>query len=148
MRCSKPGHRYVTFNWNEECPVCSGSMPPSNAPKQDSASEGGIASETPEEAAQEPQSDFSGMPGSALAYLIPEWAVNDTKGCSCKSWEKKMNKHGIGWCKANRDAIVEHLVASKKYLSGPMKSAPDFIARAGSKVLLSTAIKMADRKKR
>ena len=139
MKCSKKGHRHVEFAWNEECPVCAGSVPPQEAVGAPSVSTVKIEPEEPE---SEPES-FSGRCGSALASLIPDWAVNDTKGCSCKSMQKQMDKLGVQWVNANREMLINHLVGQKKYLTGPLRLVPDAVARLGAEKLPDKAIKMA-----
>lgn len=134
MKCSKKGHRHVEFAWNEECPVCAGSVPP-----QEAADPVSVSTVTTESV---PES-LVGRPGSALASLIPDWAVNDTKGCGCKSMQKQMDKLGIQWANANREMLINHLVGQKKYLTGPLRLVPDAVARLGAEKLLDKAIEMA-----
>lgn len=139
MKCSKKGHRHVEFAWNEECPVCTGSVPPQEAADPVSVSTVKIEAKDPESV---PES-FSGRVGSALSSLIPDWAVSDTKGCSCKSWSKKMDMWGVSGCEANREAILNHLVGQKKLLAGPLQLIPDAAARIGAAKLLDKAIEIA-----
>ena len=139
MKCSKKGHRHVEFAWNAECPVCEGSVPPQEAVEAPSVSTVKIEPKEPESVAE----GFCGRPGSALASLIPDWAVSDNKGCSCKSWSKKMDMWGVSGCEANREAILNHLVGQKKRLAGPLRLVPDAAARIGAAKLLDRAIELA-----
>lgn len=88
--------------------------------------------------------EFAGRPGSALASLIPDWATTDTSGCACKSWIKKMDRGGVHWCNANREAIINHLVRQKKHLIGPLSLFPDAVAMVGATKLLDKAIRLAE----
>ena len=82
--------------------------------------------------------------GTKLASLIPDWATTDTSGCGCKSWIKKMNRWGVSGCEANRDAIINHLVKQKKYLTGPLRLVPDAVARVGATKLLDKAMRLSE----
>jgi hypothetical protein len=148
MRCSKQGHRKVEFAWNEECPVCAGTVPPHEPREADGVSTAASETRVQQEAAQEPQDGFKGRPGSALASLIPDWATTDTSGCGCKSWIKKMDRGGVQWVVANRDAIVQHIVNQKKYLKAPLNLTPDAACRIGANKLLDKAMEMASPKPR
>jgi hypothetical protein len=143
MRCSKQGHRKVEFAWNEECPVCAGTVPPHEPREADGVSTAASETRVQQEAAQEPQDGFKGRPGMALSSLIPDWATKDTEGCGCKSWIKKMDRGGVHWCNANREALINHLVRQKKYLVGPLRLVPDAVAKVGATKLLDKAIRMA-----
>lgn len=90
---------------------------------------------------QKPKPD--GGPGTELTKLIPAWAVKEGGGCDCKSWAHKMDTRGVSWCEQNLNAIVEHLVQSKEYLAGPLRNAPDALARAGARTLVRMAIRRA-----
>lgn len=87
---------------------------------------------------------FIGRPGSALASLIPDWGVIDTKGCKCKSYAAKMDRGGVHWCNANREGIINHLVRQKKYLIAPLRLVPDAVAKVGATKLLDKAIRLAE----
>lgn len=88
--------------------------------------------------------DLKGRVGSALASLIPDWAVSIKGGCSCKDWEKKMNKWGVKSCDTdNRVAIVEHLISQQEHLIPPLKALPAFAKRMAANKLLDKAIKLA-----
>lgn len=143
MRCSKQGHRKVEFAWNEECPICAGTVPPSDARESNSVPTVKSKTIVHQRAAQEAQDGFKGRAGSALSSLIPDWATNDRSGCSCKSYAARMDQLGVQWCNANYDMIVEHLVQQKKYLKAPLNMTPDAACRIGARRLLDKAIKMA-----
>lgn len=88
--------------------------------------------------------DLKGKPGSALASLIPDWAVSIKGGCSCKDWEKKMNKWGTVSCNtSNRVAIVQHLMSQEEHLIPPLRALPAFAKRLAANKLLDKAIKLA-----
>jgi len=143
MKCSKLGHRHVEFAWNQECPVCAGTVPPSEPRENDGVSTAVPEARVQQRAAREAQDGFKGRPGSALASLIPDWATSDRSGCSCKSYAARMDQLGVQWCNANYDMIVEHLVQQKKYLKAPLNMTPDAACRIGARRLLDKAIEMA-----
>ena len=78
--------------------------------------------------------------GTEMSKLIPDWTTKDTSGCGCKSWIKKMDRWGVEGCETRRKAIVDHLVAQKKYLIAPLRIVPDSVARIGAEKLLDQAI--------
>jgi hypothetical protein len=86
--------------------------------------------------------DFKDRPGSALASLIPDWAVSIKGGCSCKDWEKKMNKWGPDACgTTQREGIVNHLMAQDEQLIPPLRALPAFAKRLAANKLLDAAIR-------
>lgn len=87
--------------------------------------------------------DLKGKPGSALASLIPDWAVSIKGGCSCKDWEKKMNRWGVAGCETHREQIVSHLMSQEEHLIPPLRALPVFAKRMGANKLLDKAVKMA-----
>ena len=88
--------------------------------------------------------DFKDKPGSALASLIPDWAVSVKGGCSCKDWEKKMNNWGVESCGTdNRVAIVQHLMSQEEHLIPPLRALPAFAKRLAANKLLDKAFKLA-----
>jgi len=103
----------------------------------------GTVEKSVKKTSKKPAAPFYGRPGTALASLIPDWAKSDTSGCGCKSFSRKMDRWGVSGCRRNFDAIVNHLVKQKQFLAGPLKMAPDSLARAGAKTLVNRAIKKA-----
>ena len=92
----------------------------------------------------EKEVELKGKVGSAMASLIPDWAVSLKGGCSCKDWEKKMNKWGVESCNTdNRVAIVQHLMSQQEHLIPPLKALPAFAKRMAANKLLDKAVKLA-----
>lgn len=86
--------------------------------------------------------DLKGRPGSALAALIPDWAVSMKGGCGCKDWENKMNKWGPDVCgTTQRENIVNHLMAQDEQLIPPLRTLPAFAKRLAANKMLDVAIK-------
>ena len=85
--------------------------------------------------------------GTELSKIIPRWAVNNKKGCSCKDWAKKMDKWGIEGCEARRGPIVQHLVNQSDKLIPAFRAAsgllPVALKRKAAEKLLNLAIKNA-----
>ena len=89
-------------------------------------------------------SEFKGKPGSAMASLIPKWAVSVKAGCSCKDWAKKMDRWGPEGCEKRRRLIVDHLVSQDEKLIPILKKAiPNTVKRAIAESLLTRSIRMA-----
>ena len=90
---------------------------------------------------------FLGKAGSALASLIPEWAVSFKGKCSCKDWEKKMNGWGPDLCDGEkREQIVNHLMSQDENLVAPLRAIPVFAKRIAANRMLDRAIKMSRQK--
>ena len=88
--------------------------------------------------------DLHDKPGTALASIIPNWAVDVKKGCACRDMAKKMDRWGVKGCIAHYDAIVDHLLTKGSDALIPMLSvAPAALKKAGAKRLLNKAIKLA-----
>jgi hypothetical protein len=91
--------------------------------------------------------EFKGKTGTALASLIPDWAVSFKGKCSCKDWEKKMNGWGPDLCDVKeREAIVGHLVSQSEHLIPTLASLPLWARRLGANKMLDKAIKMSRQK--
>ena len=79
--------------------------------------------------------------GTALALLIPDWAIANKEGCGCRNFEAKMNAWGIAGCSGEHyDEIIEHLVKQTDKLIPLFRKIPDAGRRAMAKTLLSKAI--------
>lgn len=88
--------------------------------------------------------EFKGKVGSALASLIPDWAVSFEGQCSCKDWAKKMNGWGPDLCDGgNREQIIKHLMSQDEKLIAPLRAIPVFAKRIAANKLLDKAIKMS-----
>lgn len=87
---------------------------------------------------------FKGKAGSALASLIPEWAVSFKGQCGCKDWAKKMDGWGPDACGGEkRESIVKHLMSQDEHLVAPLRALPAFAKRIAANKLLDKAIKMS-----
>ena len=61
-------------------------------------------------------------PGTALANMIPDWAVQFKEGCGCRDMQKKMDKWGPDGCLNRLDLIVKHLlIPAFKMVPAPMR---------------------------
>lgn len=88
---------------------------------------------------------FVNKPGSALASLIPEWAIDGKKGCKCRDMAAKMDRWGIEGCLLNRQTIINHLVRESSVKLIPiLKLAPMALRRAGANRLFDRAINLAN----
>lgn len=88
---------------------------------------------------------FHGKPGSALASLIPEWAIDGKKGCTCRDMAAKMDKWGIDGCLLHRSSIIDHLVRESSVKLIPiLKLAPIALRKAGANRLFDKAISLAN----
>jgi hypothetical protein len=84
--------------------------------------------------------------GSALAKLIPNWAVSFKEGCGCQDYEKQMNSYGIQGCKTTHyDEIIEHLVGQSDKLIPLFRAVPKAARKAIAKQLLNKAIKNVEK---
>ncbi len=79
--------------------------------------------------------------GTALASLIPDWAVANKEGCGCRDFEAKMNRWGIAGCVGEHyDEIIEHLVKQTDKLIPLFRKIPESGRRVMAKKLLNMAI--------
>lgn len=78
--------------------------------------------------------------GTELAKIIPTWAMQFTKGCGCRDFERKMNAWGIAGCEENADDIVEHLIGQSDKLIPVFRAIPETGRRLIAKNLLRRAI--------
>lgn len=85
-------------------------------------------------------SSKEGGPGTELAKLIPDWAVKDGKGCSCKSMAAKMDKMGPDWCLENIHGLIAHVLSQEDHLVPTLKILPAAAKRVGAALLLKRAI--------
>ena len=83
---------------------------------------------------------FIARPGTALASLIPKWAVSFRGKCQCKSWEVKMNRWGPSGCELNRDQIVAHLLSQGHHLIPVFRVVPKSLRVAVANKMLTRAI--------
>jgi len=92
-------------------------------------------------------SEYSNRPGSALASLIPDWAVQFKKGCGCKDMQKKMDRWGTQGCKSpgNYESIVAHLIKQSDLLVPMLRGLPKSVRRMGAKRLLDKAIVISEK---
>ena len=81
--------------------------------------------------------------GTELSKMIPDWAVEDKKGCSCKSMAAKWDKYGIAWCERNANLIVGHLLGESGRLIPFLRAVPEPIKRAATLRMLGKAIRNA-----
>ncbi len=86
---------------------------------------------------------FSNRPGTALASIIPKWAAKQRKGCSCKSYQKKMDAWGTEGCKKMFDNIVEHLTSQQSLLIAPLRVLPKSLTEYGARTLVKRAIDLS-----
>ena len=63
-------------------------------------------------------------PGTALANMIPDWAVQFKEGCGCRDMQKKMDKWGPDGCLKKVDFIVSHLMTQSDMLIPAFKMVP------------------------
>ena len=63
-------------------------------------------------------------PGTALANMIPDWAVQFKEGCGCRDMQKKMDKWGPDGCLNRLDLIVKHLMNQSDMLIPAFKMVP------------------------
>ena len=90
-------------------------------------------------------SEFKERPGTALASLIPDWAVDVKKGCKCRDMAAKMDKWGVQGCLLHREHIINHLVTeSAVNLIPVLKLAPASLRKAGANLLFDKAIRLAN----
>lgn len=89
--------------------------------------------------------EFENLPGSALASLIPDWAVSIKEGCDCKDFAEKMDAWGVDGCEQRRDQIVRHLTGQSEMLIPPLRVLPFAARRWGAWKLLDRAIELASR---
>lgn len=136
------------------CPICKGLVFDGKCPDCSELCFHKRMSQAPESDPNEPEAEqvlgvketFLEPVGDALAALIPEWAVDDSKGCNCKSWKLKMNRWGVDGCRAREDVIVQHLVGQSKHLKGVLSYLPDSTYEVAARWLLNRAIKKAQKK--
>ncbi len=78
--------------------------------------------------------------GTEISKLIPEWAIKQGSGCSCKSVSAKWDKYGIAWCERNRERIVDHLMGQSQHLIAVLKMVPKAMQRVTVGMAVDKAI--------
>ncbi len=78
--------------------------------------------------------------GTELGKLIPEWAVQSGKSCSCKDFAAKMDSWGADGCYARRNQIAAHLMAQSELLIPAFKFIPASVKKITAYKLLGKAI--------
>lgn len=87
---------------------------------------------------------FSNKPGTALASLIPEWAVQFKNGtCGCGDFAKRMDQWGADGCKQREPLIVSHLLSQDELLVPPLRALPKRMKARIAKRLVQRAIDLA-----
>ncbi len=86
-------------------------------------------------------------PGTVLADMIPDWAVQFKSGCGCKDMQRKMDKWGVQGCLANLDHIVEHLVSQDEMLIPPFRMLPKPAKAIVAKQLVKHAINKSEKER-
>jgi len=87
--------------------------------------------------------------GTALAELIPSWAIAIKEGCGCRDFERKMNAWGIAGCEGEHyDEIIEHLVKQTDKLIPLFRKIPETGRRMIAKRLLDQAIEKTKKQKK
>ena len=84
--------------------------------------------------------------GTELTGLIPDWAVQFKRGCSCRDMAKKMDHWGLDGCEARRQQIVTHLTSQSDMLVPVLRGLPVALKRVGANNLLNRAMKRAKKK--
>ena len=83
--------------------------------------------------------------GTELSKLIPAWAVNAKKGCSCRDLAMKMDRWGVAGCEARRKDIVGHLTNQSDKLIPAFRVASGLLPVAAKKVLATSLLNVAIR---
>lgn len=97
---------------------------------------------------ESPEVDFYDKPGSALASVIPAWAVDVSKGCGCRDMAKKMDKWGVKGCYAKYDEIIKHLLSKgNDALIPSIARAPKMLKTIAAKYLLNRALQLASKRR-
>lgn len=86
---------------------------------------------------------FKNKPGSALASLIPDWIVSTKKSCSCKDYERKMNRWGTDGCEQRIESICEYLANQDENLISVLRNIPRGIKLKTAKTLVQKAINLS-----
>ena len=81
----------------------------------------------------------TGGTGTQLKNLLAWFNINaKEKGCGCRSLQRKMDRNGPGWCRDNREEILDHLAKEAKKRGLP------FLRLAAEK-LLELAIRRSEK---
>ncbi len=80
-------------------------------------------------------------PGTILAGLIPDWAVQFKEGCGCRDMQKKMDKWGADGCEQRMNLIVKHLMVQSDKLIPAFKMIPGPARKAVATQLVRYSIK-------
>jgi len=86
-------------------------------------------------------------PGTTLVNLIrstfPGWAVDKViaAGCSCKNYEKKMNKWGIDGSLEREREITTHMAMQANKIGHVFRAIPFALKKKGATTLFRAAIK-------
>lgn len=82
-------------------------------------------------------------PGTQLAKLIPDWAVQFKDGCGCKDMQIKMDRWGPDGCEDRFDTIVNHLMTQSERLIPAFQMVPGPMRKAVARQMLRYAINKA-----
>lgn len=85
--------------------------------------------------------------GCQLSRIIPKWAVDVGKGCSCRDYALKMDRWGPDRCDTEyREKIVGHLLNQSDLLVPMFRAVPKKLKRFIAHQLLNRAIASAREK--
>lgn len=86
-------------------------------------------------------------PGTVLADMIPDWAVQFTSGCGCKNMQRKMDNWGVEGCRQNIDFLVNHLLSQDEMLIPPFRMLPKSAKAIVAKQLVKHAINKSEKER-
>lgn len=87
----------------------------------------------------------NGGPGTELSKLIPDWAIQFEKGCSCRDIARKMDRWGPSGCRSNEEYLVNHLAKQSDKLIPSLQKVPAPLRRVVARRLLRIAIRRSER---
>ena len=87
-----------------------------------------------------------GGPGTELRKLIPDWAVQFEKGCSCRDIARKMDRWGPAGCRKNEAYLVNHLAKQSDKLIPSLQRVPAPLRRVVAGRILKIAIRRSERR--
>lgn len=92
------------------------------------------------------QNKYKDKPGTALASLIPAWAVQNKSGCGCKDMQDRMDRFGTDRCRTSNEyeKIVQHLVQQSDKLIPMLRGIPASLRERGARRLLDKALKLSE----
>ena len=88
---------------------------------------------------------YYNKPGSALASLIPDWAVQSKKKCQCENMRDRMDAWGTVGCKIRAISIADHLVRQGSHLIAPLSILPENLKKSAAKRLVEKAIELSEK---